>query len=134
MLGPPKVVPFDPDSAGLGIAGVEVEAMRAGDQGERLVDVGPKLVGGPGSTGISPGDGEAAADRLAEPFEADHVIALPAMERDRDPTEAFEGAIHVHAERLITLAGEGERLGDGRVGRDFHSARSFREVGPRSGG
>ena len=64
VLGLERVA-LDLLAAGLGVAGVEVEPVRAGDQRQGLVEVGPELVRRAGLAGIVAGDGQAAADRLA---------------------------------------------------------------------
>ena len=55
--------------------------------------------------GIVAGDGEAAAERFAGGFEAADVVALPAVERDRNLREPLEGRVGVDAERGVALAG-----------------------------
>ena len=45
-------VALDLLAAGLGVAGVEVEPVGAGNQGEGLVQVGPELVGRAGLAGV----------------------------------------------------------------------------------
>ena len=51
----------------------------------------PKLVGRAGLAGIMAGDGQAAAELLARVLEPADVVALPAVERDRDRREPLEG-------------------------------------------
>ena len=69
-------------AAGLGVGGVEVEAVGAGDEGEGFFEVGAEFVGRAGAAGVSAGDGEAAADGFAGVLEPDDVVALPAVEGD----------------------------------------------------
>ena len=104
MLGP-KLVALDLLAAGLGVAGVEVQAVRAGDQREGLVEVGAQFVGRAGLAGIVARDRQAAADRLAGVLEAADVVALPAVERDGDARQPRQGELGVHAERRVAIAG-----------------------------
>ena len=87
VLGLERVA-LDLPAAGLGVAGVEVQAMRAGQERQRLVQVGPQLVGRAGLAGIMAGDRQAAAQLLARVLETADVVALPAVERDRDRRQA----------------------------------------------
>ena len=90
VLGLERVA-LDLPAAGLGIAGVEVQAMRAGQERQRLVQIGSELVGRAGLAGIMAGDRQAAPELLARILEAADVVALPAMERDRDRSTAVRG-------------------------------------------
>ena len=102
-------VALDLPAAGLGIAGVEVQAMRAGQERQRLVQVGPELVGRAGLAGIMAGDRQAAAELLAGVLESADVVALPAVQRDRDGREPCQGRIDIDAPFRVLLlrAGEG---------------------------
>ena len=51
--------------------------------------------------GLDPSGQSAAA------FESSHVIALPAMERDWEGGERFEGSFGIHAMRGVGFLGEG---------------------------
>ena len=97
-------------AAGLGVAGVEVQAMRAGQERQRLVEIGPKLVGRAGLAGIIAGDRQAAADLLAGALEPADVVALPAVERDRDGREPRQGRLDIDAPLRVLLL----RLVEGR--------------------
>src|SRR5690606_21098336 len=56
-----------------------------------------------GCARIVAGDREAAAERLASRLEAAHVVALPAVQADRDFTEAANRLIRVDAHRCVLL-------------------------------
>ncbi len=56
-----------------------------------------QLVRRAGLAGIVAGDRQAAADRLAGVLEPADVVALPAMQRDRDRGKPAQGRIDIHA-------------------------------------
>ena len=99
-------------AAHLGVAGVEVEAVAAGNERERLLEVRPQFVGRAGLAGVIAGDGQAAAERLAGVLEAADVIALPAMDGNRDAGKLLEGFVGVHAQGGIAFFGEAIGLFD----------------------
>ena len=84
--------------------------MGAGNQGEGLVHVGPKLVGRAGPSRIVAGDRQAPADILAGILEAADIVALPAVQRDRNLGQTLEGPVHVHAEGRIPFLRQREGL------------------------
>jgi hypothetical protein len=71
-------------AAELAVERVQVEAVLAGNERQRLLGVGAQFVRRAGLAGIIAGGDEAAAERAAEIFKAAHVVALPAMEGDGD--------------------------------------------------
>jgi hypothetical protein len=77
-------VAIDFFAAEFAVEGVEVEAVFAGDEGERHFEVGAEFVRGAGLAGVVAGHGDAAAEAFAGVFKAADVVALPAVERDRD--------------------------------------------------
>ena len=93
-------------AAHLGIAGMQVEAVAAGNDRKGLLEVAAQLVGRAGLAGVIAGDGEAAAQLLAGVLEAADVVALPAMDGDRDARQLFEGFIGVHAQGGIAFFGK----------------------------
>ena len=95
-------------AARLGITGVKVQPMRAGQKRQRLVQVGSELVGRAGLAGIVTGDRQAAPNLLARVLEPTDVIALPAMERDRDRRQPRQGRLDIDAPFRILLARTGE--------------------------
>ncbi len=74
-------------AAELAVERVEVEAVFAGDERERRVEVRAEFIGRAGLAGVVAGHRDAAAEAFAGVFEAADVIALPAVERDRDAGE-----------------------------------------------
>ena len=104
------LVAIDAAAAELAVEGVQVEAVLAGDQREGLVQVGAKFLGRAGLAGIVARDREAAAEFFARVLEAADVVALPAVERDRNRGEPLDGRVGVDAEFGVTFF-------RGRVGR-----------------
>ena len=96
-------VALDLAAAGLGIAGVEVQAMRAGQKRQRLVQIGPELVGRACLARIVAGDRQAASQLLAGVLEPADVVALPAVQRDRDGRRAAQGR-HRHRRPIPRIA------------------------------
>ena len=73
-------VALDLLSPGLGIAGMEVEPVSAGNQSQSLVHVGSELVGRTGPARIVAGNRQAPAQLGAGVLEAADIIALPAVQ------------------------------------------------------
>ena len=103
MLGP-ELVALDPLAARLGVAGVEVEPMRAGDQRQGLVEVGPQLVGVRALPRIVAGDARPPPIGLAGALEAADVVALPAMERNSDGAKCLDRPVNAHTDLGILIA------------------------------
>ena len=99
-------------AAEIAVKGVQIEAVFAGDERQRLLGVGAEFLRAAGLAGIIAGGDEAAAERPAEVFEAAHVVALPAMEGHGDFFQVFQHAIHVHAQFGVTFFGQGEGFFD----------------------
>ena len=91
MLGLERIA-LDLPAAGLGVAGVQIQAVRAGNERQGLVQVAAQLVGRAGLAGIIAGDGQAAAQLLADCLKPADVVALPAVQRDRDGGQPLERA------------------------------------------
>ena len=106
-------VAIDFFAAELAVEGVEVQAVLAGNEGERLVEVGAEFVRGAGLAGVVAGHRDAAAEAFAGVFEAADVVALPAVEGDRDSGEFRHGGLGIDAEFGVAGLGEFIRLGDG---------------------
>ena len=100
---------------------VEIDAMLAGNQRQRLLQIHSKLVGSTRLAGVFAGDGQPAAgigpcqtlSRTRQSFvgmffEAADVITLPAVDRDGNLRERFERAGHGHAEGGVTFGGQAE--------------------------
>ena len=90
----------------LGIERVKVQAMGSGDEAEGFVEIGAEMIGRARFPGIISGDGEPAAELSAGGFEPADVIALPAMEADRNCAERGQGFFGVDAEVGVLLARE----------------------------
>ena len=104
MLGA-KFVAIDPLAARLGVAGVQVEAVLAGNEREGLVRVAAEFVGRAGLAGIVARDGQSAAQFLAGIFESAHVVALPAMQRNGHGGQALQSGFGIDPQRGIALLG-----------------------------
>ena len=96
--------------------------MRAGEERQRLVQVGAELVGRAGLAGIVAGDRQAAADRLARALEPADVVPLPAVQRDRDGRQPLEGRLDVDAPFRVLLLRLGEGVFHVRAGRGHEHA------------
>jgi hypothetical protein len=105
VLGP-DLVAIDGLSLELAVEGVEVQAMAAGDERERLLCVGAQLVRGTGGAGVVPGGGNAAGELAAEVLEAPDVVALPAVQRHGHGPEPVQRSLGVHAAGLVALGRE----------------------------
>ena len=92
-------------AAELAVDGVQVQAMLSRD--ERIINffqIGAQFVRRARFAGMISGLAVHASERAAAGFEAAHVVALPAMERDGNGRENFQRVINVHAEaRRIAL-------------------------------
>ena len=71
-------------TARLGIDGVQVKAVRAGQQAVNHVQVPAQLVCAASFAGIIPGGSQSTAQHPAGVFKPAHVISLPAVQADRD--------------------------------------------------
>jgi hypothetical protein len=89
---------------------VQVQAVLAGDQAQGLLDIGPQLIGGPSFAGIGAGGHDAAAAESFGTLESADVVALPAMQRNRDPAEPVHRLFRIHAQRGIPLIRQLVRL------------------------
>ena len=94
------------------VVGVEVEAVRAGDEREGLLDVGHQLLRVAGAAGVVAGRLDAAGER-AVVVEADDVVALPAVHGDMELSEGLQGGLDVDAEVLVEGLRGGEAGGGG---------------------
>src|SRR4051812_13450109 len=93
---------IDAAPAELAVARVQAEPVTAGDEGQRLHRVSAELVGRARLPGIVAGRGDAPAQPGCAGLEAYDVIALPAVERDRNRREACQGRVGVHTELTIS--------------------------------
>ena len=98
------LVALDFLSTGLGIAGVEVEPVRAGDQRQRLVQVGAQLIGRARLARIIARHRQSAADRFAGVLETADIVALPAVQRDRNLGEPLKRPVDIDPQRRVSLS------------------------------
>ena len=96
-------------AAELAVERVQVQTMFAGNQRIRFFQIGTEFVRRARLAGMIAGGDQSAAERAAEIFKATHVVALPAVERNRYLREHFQRAVNVHAE--IRIAFPGQRKG-----------------------
>lgn len=92
-------------TAELAIEGVEVEAMFAGDEGKRLVEVRAEFIGSAGFAWIVACHRDPAAESFGGGFKSADVVALPAVEGNRDGCEFLHRRISVHAHIGVALFG-----------------------------
>jgi hypothetical protein len=82
---------------------VQVEAVRPGNQRQRLGSVAAKLVGRARLAGIVPRGGQTAADLARPCLEPPDVVSLPAVDRDRNRGKHLQRRIRVDAEIRVLL-------------------------------
>lgn len=99
-------VAVDLFAAEFAVAGVQVQAVFAGNEGERHFQIGSEFFGGAGFAGVISGNGDAAAEGLGGVFEAGDVVALPAVEGDGDGGELAEGGFGIDAEGGVAFLSE----------------------------
>ena len=109
-------VALDALPSGLGIDGVKVEPMTAGDQGKSLLQIRTQLVGRSRFARIIARDGQPPAQGQTRVLEASNIIPLPAVERHGDRCQRLENGSHVDTNRSVTLDGQLERGGDSGIG------------------
>ena len=100
-----QFVPIDPLAAGLGVTGMEIEAVLAGNQREGLDRVAAQLIGRAGLAGVIAGDGQPPAQFLACLFKSPHVVALPAMQRNGHGRQTSQGRVSIDPQRGVALLG-----------------------------
>jgi len=105
-------VAVDRPGVALQVHGVQVEPVPARNEAIGRLQIATKLVGGSGLSGIGAGghDSPVGEPRLA--LEPAHVVALPAVHRDGDPPEPFEGGVGIHAQFRIAFVGQPIRFLD----------------------
>lgn len=99
---------------------MEIEAVFARNERERLVEIGAELGDRTGFAGVVAGGLNAASGEAGiRFFKASHIVALPAMEGDRNGFEVLEGFFGIDSEISVLFAG-------GCVGGHKNISRSFR--------
>ena len=89
---------------------MQIEPVRAGNQRERFRRVGAKFIRRAGFAGVITRGHEAATERSAVVFKTTHIIALPAVKRDRHFGQRPENFVSIHANCRVTFAGQAVRL------------------------
>ena len=100
----PQFVALDALAVSLGVDRMEVQAVRAGNQAEGLIQVRPKLIRVSGLAGVVARGRQSAAGLSARALEAGYVVSLPAVQRYRDIGQPLDCLIAVHAELGILLS------------------------------
>ena len=85
----------------LRIAGVQAELFAARDQADGLVDVRAQFIAVARAAGVVARCGDAAGRAAAHAFQADDVVALPAVHGDVCFCRRVHGRVHVYAMRVI---------------------------------
>ena len=93
-------------AAKLSVASVQVEAMSAGNQRERLRRVRAEFIWCAGLPGIIPRGHNATGQRATTILEAAHVIALPAVQRNRYAGKLLEDGVGVDSEGGVAFASQ----------------------------
>ncbi len=91
---------------GFEINGVQIQAVRAGQQAVNHVQVAAQFIGVAGFAGVVASGGNAAGQFAAGVLKAAYVIALPAVQGKGDGFEGFQGGIGVHAKGGVAFAGK----------------------------
>ena len=99
------LVAVDELPAELAVRGMQVEAMRPGQQRERKRRVRSQVVGGACLARIVSRRRQAAAEPGSELLEAFDVVALPAVQRDRNRGKARERRLAVDAGLAVSISG-----------------------------
>ena len=111
-VGKQQGVPLDRHTAGFGIDRVQVQAMAARDQAVCHVQVAAQLVGGARFARIVARGGDTPAQLGVGGLETAHVIALPAVQAERDRGECRHRRLGVHAERGVPFLCQRVGVGD----------------------
>src|SRR6478672_5995667 len=88
------------------VGGVQVEAVRAGDQRQRFSRILPEFVSGSSLAGIVPRRRKTAADLRRRRLEPTHIVSLPAMNGDRNRRQCFQSRVSVNSKIRILLPRE----------------------------
>jgi len=78
----------------------------ARDDRKRFLEVAPQFIGGARLAGVVAGDGQPAAQFLAGVLEAADIIPLPAVDRNGDLRQLFQGFVRIHTHLGIPFFGE----------------------------
>ena len=94
-------------SAELAVECMKVEAMFAGDEGECFIEVRAEFIWRAGFSWIISCHRDPAAESFAVGFKSTNIIALPAVERNRNGREFLHDRICIDAHIGVTLFGGG---------------------------
>lgn len=120
------LVSIDAFAPKLAIGSMEIDPVGARDEGKGLFDIGAQFGRSAGFARVLPSDRNAAVQRRAGVLKPGHIIPLPTMERERDASENFQGAVNLDAEIGVALASVFER--DRRIsGSSRHNAEQSGE-------
>ena len=133
MLGA-QFIPIDPLAARLGVTGVQVEAVLAGNQRKGLDRVAAQLVGRAGLAEVVARNRQSAAQLLAGVFESTHVVALPTVQRNGHAGQSLQSGFGIDPQGGIALLGSLVHrfnrcgVGGSREDRRGHGVASLNEV------
>jgi hypothetical protein len=99
-------------SAILGIDGVQIEPMLAGNEPQCLLEVRLQLGGVSCPARIIAGGLDASAGQPGRAFKAADVVSLPALQRNCNSLQRFDGTLHIDADYRVSLAGQPKTLLD----------------------
>ena len=88
------------------VAGVEVDALFARDEGDGFQEVLHELLRRAGAAGVVARGLDAAGEGLAGVLKAEHVVALPVVDGDGLLREAADGLLRVDAQRGVARLGQ----------------------------
>ena len=96
------LVSVDELGAELAVARMEADPMRTGNDRKHLFKIGSELLDRLRFAGIGAGDLKSTAAELGiGSFKPADIIALPAMNRDRNPIKPLEDCIGINADRSV---------------------------------
>ena len=101
------LAPLLPLASEIGIAGMEVETVRAGNQREGHPEILTQLLDGPRLAGVVTGGRQAASGEVRSGvLKSPDIVPLPAVHRNRRGGETVEGSFDVHPERGVGFLGD----------------------------
>ena len=85
-----------------GVGGVEIHLLGAGAKLQHQIQIGHQLFRGSCLSGIVAGGLNAAGEGLGGiGIKATNIVTLPAVQRNRNTLQFFDGSIGIHAQRTI---------------------------------
>ena len=107
-----QFVPLDGLAPSLSIHRMQIDAMRAGDQRQRLGQIAAEFIAVASLTGVVPGRGQTAVQLAAAGFESAAIVALPAMDGHRNRRERRNGRVDIDPNGSVLVLGQFQRLSD----------------------